>query len=138
VDVGLKLLDSIAPLRRAALAKATSFFAQLASCCVEMFTFSTQEIGAASIVLACDLIGDTPTADAVLAAVPGPRTRECAAQLHATCAIRGLTPAASQARVSAPDGPPATTPAAPTGALGPGGPEADGVRSAEITPRVRR
>ena len=101
-----------------------------------MFAFSTLEIGAASVLLACDLIGDAPTAESVLAIAPGARTRECAEQLRAACAARGLTPEALHAaRANAPDGPPATTSTPPAGTAGP---EDDGIRAAESGAHAQR
>ena len=116
-----------------ALLRSTSFFAQLSSCCVEMFAFNTFEVATASILHACEMLHDTTTAEAILNTAPTARLRECVEQLRRACTARGLTPEALPP--AAPHGPPAaTTPPSASGA----GPVADGGRPSDALAAAQR
>ena len=113
-------------MQRTNLVKAFSFFAQFASCSVEMFPYTSREVASAAILCACEAIGDGSTGGALHTAVPCARADECADQLRGACIARGLTPEALRS-AGAPLGPPATlpTPPAPAGSAGQGA-DADG------------
>jgi hypothetical protein len=112
-------------MQHTTLVKAFSFFAQFASCSVEMFPYTSREVASGAILCACDAIGDGSTAGALHTAVPCARAHECASQLRGACLARGLTPDALRS-AGAPRGPPATLPPPPppTGSAGQG--DADG------------